>query len=187
MLYSIPLFERCIGERHDSKVKCLEVDGVGIFVYYENGKELDPKFIRSCLVGRKDTSCIVEADSPEKAIETFLNEWEGARIGTKYVALWINPKKPIKELPSCELLRKNKRDQYICGEEVGEDGNGEYGGCVLECYDPPDECPIKDFNDSVYELEEAGKLPVKTISFAGQLYQIISARDIMPERACSQT
>lgn len=141
MIYKIPLYERYIEVIKSLyyKSKCVHIDKVGLFVYYNSDKELDPSFIRRHIALRRKTWCFVEANSPEDAVKTFFNEWEGAKIGgecEECKALWINREEYITEFPPCKLLHKNKKDEFICGEP-STDGAGEFGMCMLEGYDPP--------------------------------------------------
>jgi hypothetical protein len=187
MLYQIPLFERFLGTSLFGRAKCLSVDNVGLFVYYEGDKsKLRKRYIRSCLIGRKSTACIVEAPNIVEAIKTFYNEWWGASIGgetEESKALWINRQESILELPFCELLHRNKREEFICGEENKEsEGNGEFGMCVLQGYDAPDECPLSKFDGIVFAREESKNLPVKTLVVNEKEFKVISANDIMPLR-----
>jgi hypothetical protein len=125
----------------------------------------------------------VEADSPEKAVETFHNEWEGAKIGgetKESKALWIANEQynePIEEYPYCESLHKNTKAQFICGEEDNE-GQGIGGMCVLEGYDSFEGCVIDAYKGLVSVLEDAKRLPIKTIEGG---YRIIRVEDVMKE------
>lgn len=141
-LYKIPLFRKStvIGEnRPGKKIKVMEVDGYGLYVYYTHESDLTPEKIRSHLIGRDESRVYIPAESPEEAKMFFLEHYEGARIGTKAKALEINPLKPIKEYPMCKSLRVNQRDGgFVCGASMGQDSP-----CVLEGYDPPvSDCPI---------------------------------------------
>ncbi|MFH0806537.1 MAG: hypothetical protein V1885_02330 [Candidatus Brennerbacteria bacterium] len=149
-LYRIPLLQRAIqlDNSFRKKEKCMALDGVGFFIRYSSDEELTPGNIRCYLVGIEHTHCIVEADSRIDAILKFLLEWEGAMIGgnsPESKALRVDPREPIMEMPPCALLHRNVADRFICGEER-KDGNGEFGMCMLEQYDPPDfHCPIDAF------------------------------------------
>lgn len=187
-LYQLPLFERVtdisIPVGSGSKVKCLHIDKVGIFVSYDDEKKLKPRFIRRHLIGIEDTHCIVEANNPKEAIEIFFQEWEGAKVGgkgEKRKALRINREQPIFELPFCHLLRKNKEDEFICGDplESGlESGNGEFGMCVLEGYDAPEDCPIGKFSEVLYEAEKKGEQPIEVIKFQKKKYKVVRAKSL---------
>lgn len=63
------------------------------------------------------------------------------------MALWIDKKRYIFELPHCELLHKNTNNEFICGEPSEEDegSQGEWGMCVLEGFSAPQNCPISEF------------------------------------------
>lgn len=186
-VYEIPVFQRftSIGEFSAlwGLYQIMIVDGIGLFVFYKNDQEaeLTPENVRRHLIGRKETTAIVEADSPEEAIRAFSLEWKGARIGGKAEeskAVWINRKKPILELPACEMLRRNNRGGFVCViGEPQEDSFDDSAECVLSCYEPPDdfECPVDQFHSAVYELEKDGHLPVETISG----YKFVRAKKVM--------
>jgi hypothetical protein len=152
-LYLIPLIERFIDASKPpssgDKLVCINVNGIGTFIYYREDADLNIVRILRILVGRRDTQCLVEADTPQEAIEKFYNEWEGAKIGgndPESKALWISDRTEILQYPSCELIHRNKRNELTCGEPVDVyDDAGEYGMCTLEGYDSPDDCPVSDF------------------------------------------
>ncbi len=173
-LYEIPClmrFTKLDPQTLHSKITCLHIDEVGLFVYYDKEEQLDPNYIKRHLIGRKRTICVVEADNIEKAIEKFFNEYQGSMIGgeEEAKALWIDREEPILELPHCELMCKNKKGEFICGEE-NEEGNGIFGMCVLERYDAPDECVVAEFHSNIHD----GMIPV--ISIGG--YKVILSADI---------
>lgn len=179
-IYKIPLYER-FTELENSfcgRQQCLHIDKVGLFVSYPTGREdlLTPENIRRYLIGRRRTWCLVEADSPEKAVETFYKEWEGASIGgetRESKALWIADEEhdePISEYPYCGLLHKNKRDEFVCGDEE------DCGGCILEGYDSWEGCVIRAYGDLLWLLGEEKKLPIKTIE--GGL-KVLMVADVM--------
>lgn len=187
-LYELPLIARKInvGKSMFGLSKCLHIDEVGVFVYYDTENQLDQDFIRRHLVFREETNCIVEAGTPEEAIKIFFEEWEGAKIGGASEgskALRINREKLILELPFCELLDKNSMGEFICGEESLENdsGNGIFGMCVMENYDAPDNCPIAEFYGAVFcrtihdmkDIKEDDRLLIKTFQFEGKEYVLI--------------
>lgn len=186
-IYEIPVFQRftSIGESGAlwGAYQIMIVDGIGLFVFYENGQEaeLTPENVRRHLIGRKETTAIVEADSPEEAIRAFSLEWKGARIGgkaEKSKAAWINREKPILELPACEMLRRNSRGYFICViGEPEEDSFDDSPECVLSCYEPPDgfECPVDQFHRAVCELEKENHLPIEMMVD----YKFVRAKKVM--------
>lgn len=99
------------------------------------------------------------------AIDIFSQEFEGARVGEKSKAWRIDSSDKILELPHCSRLHKNSRGEYICGEPVEDNfDNGEFGMCVLEGYDYPDEeCPLHLFYQKFYEMEAAKTLPIEIV------------------------
>lgn len=185
MFYHIRTFQRVINtSEFPIKVKCLEIDGVGIFVHYNKKKEINVHFIRSHVAFRELSYCIVEADNFEKAVKTFYNEWEAAKIGgenEESKALWIARDCHILELPSCKLLNRNKKGEFICGQER-ESGNGEFGMCILENCDAPFDCPIDDFHTAIFEKEETNTLPVKKIQIDGKTFLLVRTSDVLKSK-----
>lgn len=117
-------------------VKFVEVDGIGVFVEYDKEEKLTPENIRSHFCPITETECIVEAETPEGAIEKFLRSWEGAQ--GECPGIWINDKKIIVKYPFCEFLNRTKEDKFICGPKLRGEECGTRGMCVLEWgIDPP--------------------------------------------------
>lgn len=137
-LYNIPLLMRFTRVGGGVNEKCIEVDGIGIFVSYNEKKELAPENIRRHLIGSKTTYCFVEAKTIKEAKKIFYREWEGASVGTRAKALWINSKKRIVKEKACKYRHKDKYYQYACGEIDENTGNGEFGGCCIEGFDTDD-------------------------------------------------
>lgn len=154
-LYEIPLLKRIVNVTKNAtpfpkKIETIHIGAVGIFLHYDEESQKDVSFIRRHIPIRKSGNCIVEANSPREAIEKFHTEYEGAKIGGKRRearALWINNEEYIFELPHCELLHKNREEEFICGDlsEEGEGNQGEWGMCVLEGYSAPEDCIISEF------------------------------------------
>jgi hypothetical protein len=152
-LYRIPLIERFIDASKPpssgNKLVCMNIRGIGVFIYYREDADLNIVGLSKTLVGIKDTECLIEADTPQEAIEKFYNEWEGAKTGgdsPESKALWISEKRKTLQYPPCELMHRNKRNELTCGKPVDAyDDAGEYGMCTLEGYDSPDDCPVSDF------------------------------------------
>lgn len=176
-MYRIPICERftIVGEnRLLQRSRYLVVDGIGVCVEYDKEEDLDPKNIRQHLIGLRTSHVLLEADSPERAIERFLTESHGAHAGDKgpkSKATWINKEEPILEYPPCSLLHRSRERRLICGPEEGENGNGEYGMCVLEGFDAPGfYCPMSEAKihratlpvDVVrgYSVQRGSKLPI---------------------------
>jgi len=180
LLFQIPLMQRStiLGSpgKFGKKVKCFHIDKVGLFIYYEDEKQLDPNFIRKHLTFREHTYCIIEADTAKNAINIFYEKWEGAKIGGESVleekALWIDKDSEILELPNCERLHKNKKGEFICGEQGIEEDLGIWGGCTLEGYDAPEDCPIHEFTDKIYDLRKQEKLSTEII----QGFKVVSIK-----------
>lgn len=154
---------------------CLEIDGIGIFIEYDKKIHLTPDLIRKHFQVVRDSSCIVEADSPKEAIHKFYENWHGAQIGgpeEHAKALWIDCEKPIIELVFCKCLRVSSENRFICGEQVRGECFGVRGMCVLEGYDPPDECPIDEMH--VGELLKAKVLKKQRITVDGKSFLFIN-------------
>jgi hypothetical protein len=136
------------------------VDGVGIVVKYKD-KPPTPDDLRKYLIGRKATHCMVEAQSLAEAVKKFYEEWDGAMEGggqgPESFAIWIDVSRPILQLPKCDNLYLDHRERFICGPETMENGeptgNGEGGCCVLDGFDPPEECPIEGFYSWLSDFE----------------------------------
>lgn len=138
------------------------VDGVGLYVEYNDIKELEPALIRKSLKGKRDTWCYIKAASAEEAIVQFHTEWKGAKIGEKNKALTINKKNHILELPACPKQEKNK-NRYVCGQP--EDKDISPTGCILSGYDPGDNCPIGKFFDEVNtNFRSSSMIAIKTVN-----------------------
>lgn len=158
LIYVISVFVREIKtgpENH--KRSCEVLDSVGFFLYYDGKEKPAPEEIRKFIPFRVGKRYLVEAESPQEAIDILLAEWEGAKVGgesEKSKALWINRDLPILELPFCSKLNKNK-GEYICGEKKGENEQGEWGMCYLEAYDPPDDCPVAEFFGVFFEAQNS--------------------------------
>lgn len=162
MLFEIPLSRREIKTtRFPTKSVCLHIDEVGVFVLFDsNTPALTTDYLRCCIMLRESTHAYIEAKDVRAAIEEFY-KWDEAQTGgsaREAKALWIDHEKPIFQLPPCERLHKNRRDEYTCGRPIHSieehkekdddmwNNNGENGMCVLEGYDKPDgDCPIGDF------------------------------------------
>lgn len=176
-IYRIPTCERftIVGDkRMFQRSKYLVVDGIGVCVDYDKEEDLDPRNIRRHLIGLRTSYILIEAESPDRAIERFFTELHGAHAGEngeKSKALWISPDEPILEYPPCALLHRSRERRYICGPEEGENGNGEFGMCVLEGYDAPGfYCPMieaKAHRETVpvdvvrgYRVQRGSRLPI---------------------------
>lgn len=147
-LFMIPLCERFTDLKKPpsfwGRSKCINVDGFGIMVHYYDEKDLTLENVRSHLIGQRRRRCYIDAGSLKEAVKKFYDEWEGAKVGgeeDERKALYIDKEREIIEFPHCDKLGKNKRGEFICGE-LTENEEGELGMCVVEGYDPPDDCPI---------------------------------------------
>jgi len=181
-VYRVPLLERftILGPPSAFKRrKYVVVDGIGLMVEHDKDADISPGEIRGHLIGERETFALVEASSPAAAIHSFLENWEGAKTGEKgpeSMALKINRKQPILEYPSCSLLHRSREKRVICGPEVGHDGNGEFGMCVLEGYDGPNfYCPIAEFATRLTDKQLAKTLETETVDG----YEVVRAESLV--------
>ncbi|MCK9446235.1 hypothetical protein M0Q50_05020 [bacterium] len=133
----------------------MEVDNIGIFVEYDDEKLLTPEMIRCHLTPIRETDCIIEANTPQEAIEKFYLKFEAA--SWENPAVWINDQKPIIQYPPCEHLRMTKTSRFICGPKLRGEDCGTRGMCVLEWgIDPPPtgRCPIDEMVIDKTKTEE---------------------------------
>ena len=156
-VYKIPILERTcnmvVGMFAKHKFY-REVDGIGLFIRSELPPEqVTDKMVRGYLIGLEHKHCLVYADNIIKAIETFHNEWEGAKVGTKEKALYISDNKYeiIYGYPKCRyMFIHRKTDEPYCGNP--EKKNIMYSqGCILEQFDAPEYCPIMLLNENLYD------------------------------------
>lgn len=128
--------------------KLMDVDGFGIYVYYDyktKPEHITPQLIRHCLIGERLDYCLLEAESIEEALDKFYAEIAGAQVGgeePKHKAVYIDDSREIIELPGCELIHRNTKNDYICGkpDPESEGLNGEFGMCIFEGFDVPWGC-----------------------------------------------
>jgi hypothetical protein len=159
LFYEIPIEKRHIGDCHGFSefIECVEINGRGVYVYGNNKEELTPEYVRKCLVGITKLKRLIEASSPQEAIDFFHSKYRGAIIGgngRKDKAAWIDETESILELPNCHDRHVNENGDLICGPEVGDNGNGEFGMCVLEGFDPPSHnCPVSTFLHGIADNE----------------------------------
>ena len=158
-LWWIPLQERIIKcDSFGFHRKLMELDNVGFCLWYNSNKpeHLDANFIRRHLTLRHDTFTYIFADTKEEAIDYFYKEFEGAKIGgenKEAKALWISETeyRYIKEIVPCSRrMVKIDELEFRCGYEgASMEEFDEMAGCILDHYDPPDNCPVA----KQYELE----------------------------------
>ncbi|MFA5086840.1 MAG: hypothetical protein WC470_00880 [Candidatus Paceibacterota bacterium] len=185
--FYIPLLERVM-ERGDHHREYREVDGIGLFVCYDNKADVTDEIIQRWTKQypryRKWDYCVIQAESPEEAIKTFHKDYRGAKIGKKSKALIINWRKKIIELPYCPLIHIGKKTgRFMCGPPVeNNDPNWNqcmFGDCVLNVADYPDEtCALK--NIKTWWANFPGQFPkIKPIKITvdGKKYLFISLRE----------
>lgn len=148
--FRLPLSERFtrIGSPNAISSKLMEVDGIGLVVYYTDEDQVTPENIRRHLIGAQSTHTIIEAETKEEAIKKFHEDWDGAKCGTKAKAIWIEDEDCIVEYALCDqlnMLVEGDIERYICGSELDYDPEEDrvmgYCGCIIEGFDPPEDCP----------------------------------------------
>ena len=148
-LWYLPLSERFIGvdPKPFSSRKLMELDGIGFMLEYDdkNPEHLEPDFIRRHLVGVRDTHTYIYADTREEAVKKFQEGWEGAKMGTKSKALWINEERGNKifSVAYCDRINFDEEKFTIsCGHPDPDDEYDNPPGCTLDHFDAPDDCPV---------------------------------------------
>jgi len=147
----LPLVERftVIGRESVTQISTLmEVDDVGLFVYHPIDHRSTPEEVCRHLIGTKTTNCLIEAPTLGAAINRFFRDWPGATTGKKAQALMIDerPDARIEVYPECQHMHSTEDGTPVCGKVQPDGINGEFGGCVLEGFDPPGfPCPIERF------------------------------------------
>lgn len=161
-LFEIPLYQRLIKTCHFPTIeRCLHIDEVGVYVRCSSDDPpLTTDYLRHFLTLREKTKAYIWAKDAKEAIQKLYDEWEGARVGgenPEAKALWINREEPISELPHCDKLHMNRREEFVCGRPIHSiedhpdqhdehwNNNGEYGMCYLQGYSSPEDCPIAEF------------------------------------------
>jgi hypothetical protein len=154
-LYQICAIKKSVhvgAKKHPAiKVKCLSVDGVGMFVYYDKESQLDPELIKTFQPITEITVFFIEAKDFRNAIVKFFTENQATEIGGDKIysrALYIDPSKIIVEFPFCPLMHKNLYGEFICGAPYIRGGEqGEIGMCIVENYMPPKDCTFISFQN----------------------------------------
>lgn len=176
-IYRIPVCRRIlISNRALSNISLRLVDGIGLYVEYEEDEPTDQE-IRSSLIGGQSSFVYLEANSFTGAINKFFQDFKGPRTGGRTYesrAIWINTQKPILELPDCERMHKNKKEEFICGQLEEEGEYGEYGLCMLEGYDQEENCPLISFFDQYHDVENLVKPEV-----FGRKYKIVRSKTVL--------
>jgi len=111
-----------------------EVDGYGVRVDGNKASKATDDDIRSQLIGEKDEIWWIEAPNRAEAEEKTA-EMEGFKVGTKGKALELAPDQP-EIVVDCGRLFWDADDNLTCRPhpECRQ-------GCVIDKYDPPDNCP----------------------------------------------
>ena len=154
-LYQICSIKKCVrvGDNgHPAmKIKCLSIDDVGMFVYYDKERQLDPEFIKTHQPVLERKIFFVKAKDFRNAIVKFFMGNKATEIGGDKIhsrALYIDPSKIIVEFPFCPLMYKNLNGEFICGAPYVRGGEeGEIGMCTIENYIPPKDCTFISFQN----------------------------------------
>lgn len=177
VVFEISVLERVIESGHfNNKYSCEALDGVGLFILYDEGEKPTAERVRSFMPAVQGKKGFVEANSPAEAISIFFNGWEGALVGgdksEESKARWINRSNPIMQLPDCLRRHKNREREYICGELEEGTGQGEWGRCCLEGDDSPDDCPMNDFYEEASMLQALDKTRITEVEVGGLKYPV---------------
>ena len=156
-LYKVPLLVICTGHLSGYNHDCrdVEIDGIGVRVYFKDEKELDPDVIRKKTINRAEIYRFTKASGPTEAVKMVFEQEAGTKIGgdspeSKVIQLDTRnsfaERRPFWQLPLCERLHKNSRDEFMCGKEGEHKNWGKHGMCVLENYDTYlTDCPLDGF------------------------------------------
>jgi hypothetical protein len=134
-------------------------NGIGVMVYSQDPVK-DDVDIHRFLVGVRSDVWTFEAETAV-ALLGQLSALPVFSLGDRPAA-WIDKEQGVVCLPECERICKNHEGDYICGEESGDDGNGEFGMCVLAGFDPAEQCPVHPWMDSPDYLLSQGRI-TKTV------------------------
>ena len=136
-----------------SRTTLCAVDGIGLFVHHTSPECPSDDEIRRHLIGVERIYLLVEADSIAEAILKFPDQYPAAMVGERAMALKIEPSEtyPFEIYPPCPLMHLTRLGYIVCGKPEPDGMNGEYGGCIIDGFDPPENCPIEKY------FEEEGK------------------------------
>ncbi len=121
------------------------VDGIGLYVYHRSETVPSDDEIRRMLIGRERKYVYVEAASIAEALLRFPEQFPGAVTGERAFALELQPSEhwPIKIYPECSRMYETAKGYIVCGQPLPDQLNGEWGGCIIEGFEPPANCPIE--------------------------------------------
>ncbi len=151
---------QCDGPRLE---RLIDLHGKGVFFTgpKDIGEEEIYKYVCE-IIGYEvsGTDIIVEADNPMEAIDIFLDQWQGAKVGKDSPALWIKKSVAFDQYPYCDRLRNTNGD-YRCN--CAEEGLSD---CFFYNGEAPYDCPFED--------EEKDCQVESTFEYKGVQYKMIS-------------
>lgn len=136
-----------------SKEELRVIDGVGLYIYYRGASPTDNQ-VRCHLVGGQRVFMLIEADTIDLALTKFMEECPGAMAGTRgSPAMDLRPSVlyPIEIYPECSRMNWTSRGFLVCGKPEADGLNGEFGGCIIDGCEPPEDCPIRDYHEKKRE------------------------------------
>ena len=155
-IVKVPAMKRFIADSlplPGSQTTLRVVDGIGLYIHHKSLECPSDDKIRRSLIGVERIYLLVEADSIAEAILKFPDQYPAAMVGERAMALKIQPSEtwPFEIYPQCPIMHLTRLGYMVCGKPEPDGMNGENGGCILDGFDPPYNCPIEKY------LEEQGK------------------------------
>lgn len=125
----------------------MEVDGVGLHVKHAPGCVPTVAEVRNHLIGLAMRRLYVEAESMGEALTKVVKEHQGFRTGEKARATefvdGLFGVGVIKVIPRCERMHWRNGTLACIHPDAVDDVEEAYCGCVLDGYDPVDDCPVR--------------------------------------------
>lgn len=166
------------------KVKCMAVDGIGMFVYYDKESQLDPKLIKKFQPVIERKISFIEDRDFRDAIIKFFKENQATTIGGDTIysrALYIDPNQMIIKFPFCPLMHKNLYGEFICGAPYVRGGKeGEIGMCTIENYMPPKDCTYISFQERLLADYKKYKEIAQKKRVLG--FRVLKSTQVQPEK-----
>jgi hypothetical protein len=125
----------------------MEVDGVGLHVKHERGHIPTEREVRQHLIGVETRRVYVEADSMGEALTKVVKEQPGFCTGGRATATEFVDGPfgggVVKAIPLCSRMHWRDGTLACIHPDAIDDVEEAYCGCVLDGYDPPDDCPVR--------------------------------------------